>query len=75
MITEMVLEDINEYKASPPDYDGLWKKIIEELFEEFMLFFAPDLYKEIDFSTEPDFQRKELYQKLIKGKKGRNDAD
>jgi len=41
----LVLEKPAVYQTNPTDYDGLWKKIIEELFEEFMLFFAPDLHE------------------------------
>src|SRR5690625_3812047 len=73
MITEAVQEKPVGY--SSPDYDRLWKKIIADLFEEFMLFFAPDLYEEIDFNKEPDFLQQELFKEIIKGKKGRNVAD
>lgn len=75
MITEMVLENKSEYKTGPPDYDGLWKKVIGDLFEEFMLCFAPDLYKAIDFSKSPDFLEQELHKIIIKERKGRNVAD
>ncbi|WP_130858804.1 Rpn family recombination-promoting nuclease/putative transposase [Gracilibacillus phocaeensis] len=55
-----VKENTNEYRTKHPDYDGLWKKIIEELFQEFMAFFAPDLYPKIDFEKEIDFSGTEL---------------
>ena len=55
------------------DYDGRWKTIIEELFDDFMAFFMPDLFEEIDFSKEVIFLDKELQkimpQKERKGKK------
>jgi len=73
MITEAVQEKPVGY--SSPDYDGLWKKIIADLFEEFMLFFAPDLYEEVDFNQEPDFLQQELFKEIIQEKKGRNVAD
>ena len=57
------------------DYDGLWKKLIYELFEEFMLFFAPDLYEEIDFLKEPEFLQQELFQEIMQEKKGKQVAD
>ncbi|WP_244910487.1 hypothetical protein [Caldibacillus thermoamylovorans] len=44
----LVLEKRVSYSPGT-DYDALWKKIISELFEEFILFFAPDLYEVIDF--------------------------
>ncbi|GGB49194.1 hypothetical protein GCM10011409_28510 [Lentibacillus populi] len=54
MASNIVLEEQPPYSASSlPDYDGLWKKLIEELFEELMEFLAPDLYREIDFSIAP----------------------
>ncbi|WP_167751302.1 hypothetical protein [Lentibacillus salicampi] len=45
------------------------EKLIEKLFEEFVLFFAPDLYKEIDFSRPHDFLKQELYKEVIKEKR------
>lgn len=41
-----VLERPSDYETTP-DYDGLWKTLIEEVFEEFIQFFAADLYKEM----------------------------
>lgn len=41
MVTSLVLEKPREYMNV--DYDGLWKKLIYELFEEFLLFFAAHL--------------------------------
>src|SRR5690625_412324 len=73
MITEVVQEKPVEY--GPRDYDGLWKRIIADLFEEFILFFASDLYEEIDFNQEPDFLQQELFKEIIQGKKGSNVAD
>ena len=46
------------------DYDGRWKTIIEELFDDFMAFFMPKLFEQIDFSKEIAFLDKEL-QKII----------
>jgi hypothetical protein len=69
----MVLEKPKEY--SVVDYDGLWKKLINELFEEFVLFFAPDLHEDIDFIKEPEFLQQELFQEIIQEKKGKQIAD
>ncbi|GEN87346.1 hypothetical protein [Oceanobacillus sojae] len=49
-----VKENINSYHTSNTDYDRLWKNLIEELFQEFIQFFTPDLYPEIDFAKEAD---------------------
>src|SRR5690625_6925852 len=57
------------------DYDGLWKKIIHDLFEEFILFFAPELHSLIDFNRTPNFLQQELYKEIIDNKKGKNIAD
>lgn len=65
----MVLETPSNYGTI--DYDGLWKKLIFELFEEFLLFFMHDLYEDIDFAKEPDFLQQELFQEVIQEKKGK----
>lgn len=72
----MVLEEKSNYKSnSPPNYDAAWKKIIEELFKEFVHFFAPDLLKEISFTKEPEFLKQELSEILIKNLEGTNYTD
>jgi hypothetical protein len=49
--------------------------VVEDLFEEFLLFFFPDIHKDIDFSKGYQFLDKEL-QKIIKSSKtGRLYAD
>ncbi|MGM7721406.1 hypothetical protein [Metabacillus sp. Hm71] len=73
MMINYVLEKPQHYGVI--DYDGLWKKLIYELFEEFVLFFAADLYEEIDFLKEPEFLQQELFQEFIQEKKGRQVAD
>ncbi|WP_338788297.1 hypothetical protein [Metabacillus sp. FJAT-53654] len=73
MIMNKVFEKPHEYCAV--DYDGLWKKLIYELFEEFVLFFATDLYEKIDFLKEPEFLQQELFQEIINERKGRQVAD
>jgi predicted transposase/invertase (TIGR01784 family) len=45
------------------------------MFEEFLLFFLPDLYEKIDFSKPPDFLQQELFKEIIKVKKCRKIAD
>ena len=37
------------------DYDSGWKEAIEVYFEEFLLFFFPQIYKDIDFSKPVEF--------------------
>lgn len=70
-----VKENTNSYRVNHPDYDGLWKNLIEELFQEFMAFFAPDLYPEIDFEQGVDFKNLELFQLVMKSKKGTKYSD
>ena len=59
-------------EANPPDYDAYWKEIITTLFEDFVRFFLPDVYEQVDFNKPPEFLEQEL-QKLIadKLKKGK----
>ncbi len=75
MVTTFVMEQTRDYEESPVDQDGLWKKVIGELFEEFLLFFVPDFHEHIDFTKEPDFLQQELFQEVVDKKKGRRMAD
>lgn len=74
MITA-VTENKQAYRARNTDYDGLWKNLIEELFQEFIVYFAPDLYPKIDFEKGADFLNLELSQFVIDSRKGRNYVD
>lgn len=49
---------LNEKRTN---YDQLWKEVITELFEEFLLFFSPDLYEQVDFTFPPQFLEQELH--------------
>ena len=42
--------------------DELWKDVIEELFPQFLSFFAPDLAQEVDWERGYEFLDKELHQ-------------
>ncbi|WP_018250389.1 RpnC/YadD family protein [Orenia marismortui] len=55
--------------------DLLWKEIIEELFEDFLKFFMPDLYAEVDFSQGYEFLDGELAKIMDKTLKGKKMAD
>jgi len=46
--------------------DQAWKEIIEKLFPDFLAFFFPQIYRDIDFSKGFEFLDKEL-QKILKG--------
>lgn len=70
-----VQENTKAYRSKNTDYDGLWKNLIEELFQEFIEYFASDLYLEIDFKKGIDFKNLELFQFIIDSKKGRNYTD
>lgn len=69
MVMTLIKEERVTYHSSPLDQDGLWKKVIGELFEDFLLFFAPELHTLIDFNQEPDFLDKELFQEVADRKK------
>ncbi len=45
--------------------DALWKKILDELFQDFLAFFFPKIYQDVDFSKGHQFLDKEL-SKIIK---------
>ncbi len=44
------------------EYDSPWKEIIEQYFPEFIAFFFPDAYKDIDRTKRHEFLNKELRQ-------------
>ncbi len=50
----------NNQSRKKNDYDETWKDIIEDLFEDFLKFFAPDLYKKVDFNYNYEFLDKEF---------------
>ncbi len=57
------------------EYDSAWKEVIEDLFEDFLSFFFPNIHGDLDFSKGYAFLDKEL-QKIIKSSEtGRRHAD
>lgn len=46
------------------DFDGNWKEIIIEFFEDFIAFFIPSLYPHVDFNKTPEILEQELIQIL-----------
>ncbi|MFJ8461614.1 hypothetical protein ACIQ57_21175 [Lysinibacillus xylanilyticus] len=75
MIMQLVCEKPNVYKVSPSNQDNLWKKIIADLFEDFLLFFLPELHAEVDFSKRVEFLQQELFKEIIEYRQGRKIAD
>lgn len=69
MVFALLREEKELYGTVQVDQDGLWKKVIGELFEDFLLFFAPELHKHIDFQQPPEFLDKELFQEVVEEKK------
>ena len=69
-----VLEKPSAY-TSQVNQDDLWKKVIADLFEDFLLFFLPEFHKEVDFSKSVEFLQQELFKEIIKDRKGRKMAD
>ncbi|WP_102345843.1 hypothetical protein [Bacillus sp. Marseille-P3661] len=60
---------------STTDYDQLWKDVITEQFEEFLLFFSPDLYEQVDFSIPHNFLKQELHTILPESESNKRVAD
>jgi hypothetical protein len=44
------------------DYDSNWKIITTNLIEDFIQFFLPTLYNDVDFSVAPEFLEQELFE-------------
>ena len=56
-------------------FDEAWKKVIERFFSQFLLFFAPNLYKDVDFSQPCTFLDKEMQEITKEGLKGAKFVD
>ena len=59
----------------PDDYDSPWKEIIEQYFTEFIDFFFPKAYKDIDWKKGYEFLDKELRQITKDAEIGRKHVD
>ena len=57
------------------EFDSPWKEIVEWYFEEFMLFFFPMAYADIDWNRDVEFLDKELQQVVRDAELGRRYAD
>ena len=57
------------------EFDSPWKEIIEQYFAEFMLFFFPVAYVDIDWARGVEFLDKELQQVVRDAELGRRYAD
>lgn len=75
MILSQVLEKPIDYVQMHVNQDDLWKKVIADLFEDFLLFFLPEFHSEVDFSKPIDFLQQELFKEIIDERKGRKMAD
>ena len=57
------------------DYDSPWKEIIEQFFPEFIAFFFPHIYDDIDWSRGYEFLDKELQKIVRDSQTGRKRVD
>jgi hypothetical protein len=57
------------------EYDSPWKTILQTYFSEFISFFYPDLYADIDWTKPIEFLDKELLQVTRDASIGRRLAD
>jgi hypothetical protein len=56
---------MNTQNDTKADYDSAWKEILGEYFKEFLLFYFPAIYEDIDFTKPIEFLDKEL-NKIVK---------
>ena len=54
------------------EQDTMWKEIVELYLREFLQFFFPDIYKDIDFSKKYEFLDKELKKIMKASERGWN---
>ena len=62
-------------KPNQDDYDSPWKEILEKYFPQFIEFFFPKAYKDIDWDKGYEFLDKELQKITKKAKTGRKIVD
>jgi Domain of unknown function (DUF4351)/Putative transposase, YhgA-like len=65
----------NKQKNPPTEYDSPWKDILQTYFPEFMQFFFPAAYNEIDWTKQIEFLDKELIEAVKDAEIGRRFAD
>ncbi len=57
------------------EHDSAWKEVLEKLFERFLSFFFPEIYKDIDFSRGFEFLDNELQQIAVESESGKRIVD
>ncbi len=57
------------------EFDSPWKEILEDLFEPFLLFFFPQIHRDIDFSKSHEFLDQELQQIIKDSETGKRIVD
>lgn len=57
------------------DYDNPWKSALEHAFPEFIAFYFPDVWRQIDWTREHAFLDKELRQIVRNAEHGRRHVD
>jgi len=62
-------------KKTTVDFDSAWKEVVEVMFEPFLEFLFPKIYKAIDFSKKYEFLNKELRKISPYSKTGKRLAD
>ncbi|MEM7533201.1 MAG: cytosolic protein [Chloroflexota bacterium] len=68
-------QNASQPKKEITDYDSPWKDILTHYFKEFIQFFFPKIYTEIDWSRGYHFKDKELQQATKDATSGRQYAD
>ncbi len=69
------MKDKDKTKRQYDDYDSPWKDVIEQYFQEFIAFFFPAAYQDIDWSEGYEFKDKELRQITRDAATGRKYVD
>jgi hypothetical protein len=61
--------------AQRTDYDSPWKEILELYFPNFLTFFFPDIYVDVDWDRPYEFLDKELQQVVRDAETGGSRVD
>jgi hypothetical protein len=57
------------------EHDNPWKEAVEDLFDDFLFFFFPEIHRDVDFSKGYQFLEKELHKIIKSSKTGKRYGD
>jgi len=66
---------MTDHQSNSDAYDSPWKEVLEHAFPEFMAFYFPEAYTQIDWAQDHEFKNTELRQVVRDAELGKRLAD